>query len=115
MAKLKQGEFEVEGVVTESLPDQMFRVQIEQGPEGFQGTIVLARPSGQMKMYHIKVMPGDWVRVLMTQYDKTKGRITFRLKETPPYMKAREMAAAAPIEAAPVEEIKPEEPNESTS
>lgn len=84
MAKLKPGEFEVEGVVLESLPNLDYRIQITDGPKELVGTEVLAKISGQMKMFRIRVMPGDGVRVLMTPYDKTKGRITYRFKERKP-------------------------------
>lgn len=81
MARLKPGEYEVEGAVLESLPNMMYRVQLTDGPEPMLGKTILAKVSGQMKMFKIKVMPGDGVKVLMTPYDNTKGRITFRSKE----------------------------------
>ncbi|OGH09029.1 MAG: translation initiation factor IF-1 [Candidatus Levybacteria bacterium RBG_16_35_6] len=69
-----QGSFEVEGKVLESLPNTLFRVELP------DGNIVLCHLSGKMRMHFIKILPGDRVRVEMTPYDKTKGRITFRLK-----------------------------------
>lgn len=69
-----QGSIEIEGVVKESLPNTLFRVELE------NGNIVLCHLSGKMRMNYIKILPGDKVRVEMTPYDKTKGRIVFRLK-----------------------------------
>lgn len=65
---------EVEGVVTRALPNTMFRVELENGHE------VLAYLSGRMKKYYIKVLLGDRVRVEMSPYDLTRGRITYRYK-----------------------------------
>lgn len=65
---------EVEGVVTEALPNAMFRVKLDDGRE------IFGHLSGKMRRYRIKVMPGDRVKVEMTPYDDTKGRITFRLR-----------------------------------
>ena len=69
-----QGSMEVEGQVLESLPNTLFRVELD------NGHTVLCHLSGKMRMHFIKILPGDRVRVEMTQYDKEKGRITFRLK-----------------------------------
>lgn len=69
-----QGSMEMEGVVKESLPNTLFRVELE------NGHLVLCHLSGKMRMHFIKILPGDRVRVEMTPYDKEKGRITFRLK-----------------------------------
>lgn len=80
MTKLKPGEFEIEGEVIEALPDMTFKVLITGGKEELVGKEVLAKVSGQMRMYKIKVMPGDKVKMTMTPYDITKGRITFRTK-----------------------------------
>jgi translation initiation factor IF-1 len=65
---------EVSGVVTESLPNAMFRVEIEGGHE------ILAHISGKMRMHYIRILPGDKVTVEMTPYDLSKGRITYRHK-----------------------------------
>ncbi|MBI2195679.1 MAG: translation initiation factor IF-1 [Candidatus Levybacteria bacterium] len=67
-----QGSFEVEGVVKESLPNTLFRVELS------DGNIVLCHLSGKMRVNFIKILPGDKVRIEMTPYDKTKGRITYR-------------------------------------
>ena len=80
MTKLKPGEFEVEGEVVEALPDMLFKVLITSGKEELVGKEVLSKVSGQMRMFKIKVMPGDKVKLTMTQYDQTRGRITFRTK-----------------------------------
>jgi translation initiation factor IF-1 len=69
-----QGSFEVEGIVKESLPNTLFRVEL------LDGNVVLCHLSGKMRMHFIKILPGDKVRVEMTPYDKTKGRITYRIK-----------------------------------
>ncbi|MBI5881625.1 MAG: translation initiation factor IF-1 [Elusimicrobia bacterium] len=68
----KEDKIEVEGSVIESLPNAMFRVQIP------QGKIVLAVISGKMRMHYIKILPGDRVRLELSPYDLTRGRITFR-------------------------------------
>jgi len=68
----KQGLIMKEGIVTESLPNAMFRVEIEDGNE------VLAQASGKMRKFHIKVLPGDKVKLEMSVYDDRRGRITFR-------------------------------------
>lgn len=67
-----QGSFEVEGIVKESLPNTLFRVELE------DGSIVLCHLSGKMRVNFIKILPGDRVRIEMTPYDKAKGRITYR-------------------------------------
>lgn len=67
-----QGSFEVEGKVLESLPNTLFRVQIP------DGNIIICHLSGKMRMHFIKILPGDRVKVEMTPYDKTKGRIVYR-------------------------------------
>ena len=67
-----QGSFEKDGVVKESLPNTLFRVELE------DGTIILCHLSGKMRMHFIKILPGDRVRVEMTPYDQSKGRIIFR-------------------------------------
>lgn len=69
-----QGSFEIEGVVKESLPNTLFRVELTNGPT------ILCHLSGKMRMNFIKILPGDKVRIEMTPYDKTKGRIIYRYK-----------------------------------
>ena len=65
---------EVEGTVLETLPNAMFKVELE------NGHVILAHISGKMRMHYIKIVPGDRVTVEMTPYDLTKGRITYRHK-----------------------------------
>jgi translation initiation factor IF-1 len=66
----------VEGTVTETLPNAMFRVELEGGHR------VLAHISGKMRMHYIKILPGDRVTVELTPYDLSRGRITYREKKT---------------------------------
>ena len=70
----KQDEIEVDGVITEALSNAMFRVQLE------SGHIITAHISGKMRMHYIKILPGDRVKLEMSPYDLTKGRISFRYK-----------------------------------
>ena len=65
---------ELEGTVTEALPNAMFKVQID------GGHIILAHISGKLRMNYIRILPGDKVVVEMSPYDLTKGRITWRSK-----------------------------------
>lgn len=69
-----QGTFEMEGQVVESLPNTMFRVKLS------DGKVILCHLSGKMRINYIKILPGDKVRIEMTPYDSTRGRITFRLR-----------------------------------
>ncbi len=71
----KEEQIEMEGTVVDTLPNTMFRVQLE------NGHIVLAHISGKMRKNYIRILKGDKVTVEMTPYDLTKGRITFRHKE----------------------------------
>ncbi len=74
----KDDVIEFEGVVTESLPNTLFRVKLENGPT------VLCHISGKMRQNNIRILEGDKVTVEMTPYDLTKGRITYRRKEPSP-------------------------------
>ena len=65
---------ELEGTILESMPNAMFRVKLENAHE------ILAHISGKIRKNFIKILPGDKVKVEMTPYDLTRGRITFRLK-----------------------------------
>ena len=65
---------EVEGTVTETLPNAMFNVELE------NGHIILAHVSGKIRMNYIRILPGDKVTIEMSPYDLTKGRITYRYK-----------------------------------
>ncbi len=68
----KEDSIEVQGTITETLPNAMFRVELENGYR------VLAHISGKMRMHYIKILPGDKVTVKLSPYDLTRGRITYR-------------------------------------
>ena len=70
----KEAAIEVDGEITETLPNAMFRVKLENGHE------VLAHVSGKMRMHYIKILPGDTVKLELSPYDLSRGRITFRYK-----------------------------------
>ena len=70
----KQSAIEQEGVIVETLPNAMFKVELE------NGHVIIAHISGKMRMNYIKLLPGDRVKVEMSPYDLTKGRISFRYK-----------------------------------
>ncbi len=70
----KEEKIEVDGVVEEALPSAMFRIKLETGHE------VLCHVSGKIRMHCIRVLPGDKVRVELSPYDLTRGRITYRYK-----------------------------------
>ena len=70
----KKDAIEVEGTVSEPLPNAMFRVELENGHK------VLAHVSGKMRMNFIRILPGDKVKVELSPYDLTRGRITYRFK-----------------------------------
>ncbi|MDJ0706714.1 MAG: translation initiation factor IF-1 [Leptolyngbyaceae cyanobacterium MO_188.B28] len=66
---------EMEGVVTEALPNTMFRVELD------NGFTVLTYLSGRLRRHYIKILPGDRVKVELTPYDLTRGRVTYRLPQ----------------------------------
>ena len=70
----KQTAIEREGTIIEALSNAMFRVELD------NGHVIIAHISGKMRMHYIKILPGDKVRVEMSPYDLTKGRISFRYK-----------------------------------
>ena len=70
----KEDQIEMEGKVIDTLPNTMFRVQLE------NGHIVTAHISGKMRKHYIRILTGDSVKVEITPYDLTKGRITFRMR-----------------------------------
>jgi len=70
----KEQPITVDGIIKETLPNAMFRVQLESGHE------VLAHVSGKMRMHFIKILPGDKVKVELSPYDLTRGRIIYRYK-----------------------------------
>jgi translation initiation factor IF-1 len=70
----KEDQIEMEGTVTETLPNTMFRVELD------NGHVVTAHISGKMRKHYIRILRGDKVTVELTPYDLTKGRITYRFK-----------------------------------
>ena len=68
----KEKPIEVDGEIKETLPNAMFRVTLDNGHE------IIAHVSGRMRMHYIKILPGDKVKLEMSPYDLSKGRITFR-------------------------------------
>jgi len=70
----KEDVIEVTGTVSETLPNAMFRVELENGHK------ILAHISGKMRMHFIRILPGDKVTVELSPYDLTRGRITYRFK-----------------------------------
>ncbi len=70
----KEAGIEVDGTITETLPNATFRVTLDNGHE------VLAHVSGKMRMHFIKILPGDKVKLELSPYDLSRGRITFRYK-----------------------------------
>lgn len=74
----KTDKIEVEGIVSECLPNTTFKVKIDD--EAYKGHTVNAHLSGKMRMNYIKILPGDRVKVEISIYDLTKGRITYRYK-----------------------------------
>ncbi len=73
--KKKKDVIEAEGVITEALPNAMFRVQLDSGHS------ILATISGKMRVYYIRILLGDRVKVELSPYDLTRGRITYRFRE----------------------------------
>jgi translation initiation factor IF-1 len=70
----KQSSIEQDGTIIEALSNAMFRCELE------NGHVITAHISGKMRMHYIKILPGDRVKIEMSPYDLTKGRITFRYK-----------------------------------
>ncbi len=76
MSKVDKSEkTQVEGVVVEALPNATFRVKLNNSDN-----IILCHLAGKMRMYRIRVLPGDNVKIEQTPYDETKGRIIYRIK-----------------------------------
>ncbi len=71
---MKEELIETEGKIIETLPNAMFKVELE------NGHVVLAHVSGKMRMNFIRILPGDKVKLELSPYDLTRGRITFRVK-----------------------------------
>jgi|TARA_B100000427_G_scaffold216754_1_gene180980 translation initiation factor IF-1 len=70
----KEPAIEIDGEILETLPNAMFKVKLDNGHQ------VLAHISGKMRMHYIKILPGDKVKLELSPYDLTKGRITYRYK-----------------------------------
>ena len=70
----KEDVIEVDGIVSEALPNTLFKVKLENGHE------ILAHISGKLRMNYIKILPGDKVKIELSPYDLSKGRITWRAK-----------------------------------
>ena len=70
----KQEAIEIDGTILEALSNAMFRVQLQNGHE------IIAHISGKMRMHYIRILPGDKVKVEMSPYDLSKGKISFRYK-----------------------------------
>lgn len=70
----KDDVIEVEGTVSDTLPNAMFKVKLE------NGATILAHVSGKIRMHYIRILPGDKVTVELSPYDLTKGRITYRFR-----------------------------------
>ena len=70
----KQASIQLDGIVIESLGNAMFKVELE------NGHVIIAHISGKMRMHYIKILPGVKVQVVMSPYDLTKGRISYRHK-----------------------------------
>tara|TARA_B100000959_G_C14774905_1_gene539086 strand:+ start:86 stop:307 length:222 start_codon:yes stop_codon:yes gene_type:complete len=71
----KEPNIEVDGIVLETLPNAMFKVKLDNGHE------LIAHISGKMRMNYIKILPNDKVKLELSPYDLTKGRITYRYKD----------------------------------
>ena len=74
MAKVSKKVMEAEGVVNEVLPNTLYRVELENGVK------VLAQACGKMRKYRIRILPGDTVKLELSPYDPTRGRITYRYR-----------------------------------
>ena len=70
----KQTSIEQDGTILEALPNAMFRVELQ------NGHVITAHISGKMRMFYIRILPGDRVKVEMSPYDLTRGRISYRYK-----------------------------------
>jgi len=78
----KPNVIEVRGEVVEALPNTMFRVAVSAGqiPSVSETKIVLCHLSGRMRIHYVRILPGDRVKVELTPYDLTRGRITYRMQ-----------------------------------
>ena len=71
----KEKAITIDGIIKETLPNAMFRVDVEIGGQNHE---VLAHVSGKMRMHYIKILPGDKIKLELSPYDLSRGRITFR-------------------------------------
>lgn len=76
----KEEKIEMDGVVIEAMPNTQFKVQLGDGSES-EGPIIMATLSGKIRVNNIRVLPGDRVKLEVSPYDTTKGRIVYRYKE----------------------------------
>lgn len=76
---MSEENIEVSGKVLESLPNTLFRVEVaKSAPEGLSGQVLLCHVAGKMRMNYIRILPGDKVKLHISPYDLTKGRIVYR-------------------------------------
>lgn len=75
--------FEIKAIVTETLPNMMYRAEVKEGPEQIVGKTVLCTLNGNMRRFNIRVLPGDWIIAEMSVYDIQRARVTRRLREAP--------------------------------
>lgn len=80
--KSRQDLFEIKAVVTETLPNSMYRAEITEGPQPLIGKIVLCTLNGNMRRFNIRVLPGDMILAEMSVYDPARARVTRRLRDT---------------------------------
>ena len=76
----KEDVIEVEGVVREAMPNTVFKVELLNKEGKPNGHVVMAHISGKLRMNFIRILPGDRVKVELSPYDLTRGRITYRMK-----------------------------------
>lgn len=94
-------EIEASGIILECYPNAKFKVKLLD--ENFANHVITAHVSGRMRINFIRILPGDKVTVILTPYDLTKGRITFRHKEDHPGRKPAEVAQPAAQTPPPAE------------
>lgn len=80
--KSRQDLFEIKAVVTETLPNSMYRAEVTEGPGPLIGKIVLCTLNGNMRRFNIRVLPGDMILAEMSVYDPARARVTRRLRDT---------------------------------
>lgn len=95
-------EIEASGIIVEAFPNATFKVKLLD--ESFAGHEILAHVSGRMRINHIRILPGDRVTIVMTPYDLSKGRITFRHKKNDRNTPEEEVVKTEQLEKAPEQE-----------